>query len=37
MPNNVVGVIINPLDGSLATNESKKKTIMYYIKGTEPK
>ena len=36
MPNNVVGVIINPLDGSLASNGSKK-TIMYYIKGTEPK
>jgi len=37
MPNNVIGVIINPLDGSLATTESKKKVIMYYIKGTEPR
>ncbi len=36
MPNNVVGVIINPLDGKLADNNTKRKTIMYYIKGTEP-
>ena len=36
MPKNVVGVIINPLDGSLADITSKKTTIMYYIKGTEP-
>ena len=36
IPNNVVGVIINPIDGTLANVNSKKKTIMYYIKGTEP-
>ena len=36
MPKNVIGVLINPLDGTLATVDSKKKTIMYYIKGTEP-
>ena len=36
MPKNVIGVLINPIDGTLATIDSKKKTIMYYIKGTEP-
>ena len=36
IPNNVIGVIINPIDGTLANNKSKKKTIMYYINGTEP-
>ena len=36
IPKNVIGVLINPLDGKLATIDSKKKTIMYYIKGTEP-
>lgn len=34
-PDNVVGVAINPLDGTLATEKSKSK-ILYYIKGTEP-
>lgn len=36
MPSDVIGVIIDPLTGKLASNESKK-TIMYYLKGTEPK
>ena len=36
MPKNVIGVLINPLDGTLSTLDSNKKTIMYYIKGTEP-
>ena len=35
-PNNVVGVLVNPLTGELATNESTHKKITYYIKGTEP-
>ena len=35
-PNNVVGVLVNPLTGELATNESLHKKITYYIKGTEP-
>ena len=35
-PNNVVGVLVNPLTGELATNESSHKKITYYIKGTEP-
>ncbi len=35
LPNNVVGVVVNPVTGKLASNDSKKK-ILYYIKGTEP-
>lgn len=35
MPDNVVGVVVNPITGELATEKSKKK-IFYYIKGTEP-
>lgn len=35
-PDNVISVIINPLNGYLATNESKKKKAVYYIKGTQP-
>ena len=34
-PENVVGVLVNPISGELATNDDKK-TILYYIKGTEP-
>lgn len=36
MPNNVVGVLVNPIDGTLANNNSDKKKILYYLKGTEP-
>ncbi len=36
IPSNVVGVIVDPITGNLATNESKSKKILYYIKGTEP-
>ncbi len=35
-PKNVVGVIIEPVSGNLATDNSKKKKLTYYIKGTEP-
>ncbi len=35
-PNNVVGVLVDPISGQLATNESEHKRITYYIKGTEP-
>ena len=37
IPNNVVGVLTDPVTGELATNDSKRKKIMYYIKGTEPR
>ena len=36
MPDNVVGVLVNPIDGKLANENSQKKKILYYIKGTEP-
>lgn len=36
IPNNVVGVLADPLTGKLATQKSEKKVILYYIKGTEP-
>ena len=36
MPDNVVGVLVNPINGNIATNESKKKKILYFLKGTEP-
>ncbi len=36
MPDNVIGVLVNPIDGSLARENSTKKKILYYIKGTEP-
>lgn len=35
-PDNVVGVLIEPISGEIATNDSANKKIMYYIKGTEP-
>ena len=37
MPNNVVGVLVNPITGKPATEKDKHKKILYYIKGTEPK
>lgn len=36
IPNNVVGVIVDPISGELA-NENSKKKLTYYIKGTEPR
>lgn len=36
IPENVVGVIVNPITGNLATNEDEHKKILYYIKGSEP-
>ena len=35
-PKDVNAVLVNPLNGKLATNESKKKKFIYYLKGTEP-
>ena len=35
-PDNVVGVLTDVNTGKEATNDSKLKTILYYIKGTEP-
>ena len=36
-PKNVNAVLVNPLNGKLATNSSKRKKFIYYLKGTEPK
>ena len=35
-PNNVVGVLVNPITGKPASDADEKKKIMYYVKGTEP-
>ena len=35
MPSNVVGTLINPIDGKLA-DKNTKSIMAYYIKGTEP-
>ena len=36
MPNNVVGVLVDPISGLPITEESQKKKVLYYLKGTEP-
>lgn len=36
IPDNVVGVLVNPITGELANTESNKSKIFYYLKGTEP-
>lgn len=35
-PNNVIGVLVNPITGNLATENDTKTKILYYIKGTQP-
>lgn len=35
-PNNVVGCLVDPITGKPATEQTKHKKIMYYLKGTEP-
>ena len=35
-PKNVISVIVNPLNGKLATNSSPRKKVVYYLKGTQP-
>ena len=36
IPNNVVGVLVNPISGELADEKTEHKRMFYYIKGTEP-
>ena len=36
MPNNVVGVLVDPISGLPADEKTDKKKILYYLKGTEP-
>ena len=35
-PENISGLLINPINGKIATTSSKNKVILYYLKGTEP-
>ena len=35
-PKNVVGVLVNPITGELATDRDKNNKTFYFIKGTEP-
>ena len=35
-PNNIVGVLVNPLTGEISNEETKKKKMFYFVKGTEP-
>ena len=35
-PENVVGVLVNPITGKLASDGEEKTKIFYFIKGTEP-
>ena len=36
IPNDVVGVLVNPVTGNVVSNESENKKVLYYLKGTEP-
>ena len=36
LPNNVVGVLVDPISGLPAEENTQKKKILYYLKGTEP-
>lgn len=36
LPHNIIGTLVDPISGELATKKTKKKKILYYIKGTEP-
>ncbi len=37
IPDNVTGVLVDPISGKPVTEASEKKKLMYFIKGTEPK
>ena len=36
IPNNIVGVLVIPITGNLATQEDKVTKLFYFLKGTEP-
>ena len=36
LPSNVVGVLVDPISGEIANENTKNATMFYYIKGTEP-
>lgn len=35
-PNNIVGVLVNPITGEISRDDNKKKKMFYFVKGTEP-
>ena len=35
-PNNVVGVLVDPISGEFLNEDTKKRKVFYYINGTEP-
>ena len=36
IPDNIVGVLVNPITGVTATENEQKKKMFFYLKGTEP-
>ena len=36
IPDNIVGVLVNPITGELSSSNSNKNKLFYYLKGTEP-
>lgn len=36
IPSNVVGVLVNPITGEVANQNTEKSKLFYYLKGTEP-
>lgn len=36
IPDNVVGVLVNPITGLIANEKDAKKQMFFYLKGTEP-
>lgn len=36
IPDNVVGVLVNPITGIIADENDEKKEMFFYLKGTEP-
>lgn len=36
LPSNIVGILVNPISGEVADENTKNATMFYYIKGTEP-
>lgn len=36
-PNNVVGVLVEPISGKPANDDTEKKKLMYFLRGTEPR
>lgn len=35
-PDNVIGVLVNPISGEVASNQDDKSVLFYYIKGSQP-